>query len=50
MYVDDLLIIGSDSNLIQGAKDIPNHNFKVKDLGELKFFLGIEFARSYRDE
>ncbi|XP_019244601.1 PREDICTED: uncharacterized protein LOC109224480 [Nicotiana attenuata] len=31
---------GNDKFLIQEAKDILNHNFKMKDLGELKFFLG----------
>lgn len=46
VYVDDLLITGNETILIQEAKDILNHNFKMKDLGELKFFLGIEFAKS----
>lgn len=46
VYVDDLLIIGSDKGLIQEAKGILNHNFKMKDLSELRYFLGIEFARS----
>uniref|UniRef100_A0A3Q7I1H2 Reverse transcriptase Ty1/copia-type domain-containing protein n=1 Tax=Solanum lycopersicum TaxID=4081 RepID=A0A3Q7I1H2_SOLLC len=32
--------------LIQETKSILQTNFKIKDLGELKFFLGIEFARS----
>nr|XP_016463756.1 PREDICTED: uncharacterized mitochondrial protein AtMg00810-like [Nicotiana tabacum] len=36
---------GSDQELIQEAKTILNGNFKMKDLGELRFFLGIEFAR-----
>lgn len=44
VYVDDLLITGSDKGLIQEAKGILNHNFKMKDLGELRYFLGIEFA------
>lgn len=49
VYVDDLLIIGSDKILILEAKDILNHNFKMKDLGELRYFLGIKFARSEKD-
>lgn len=48
MYVDDLLIVGSGSGLIQDAKKILDCNFKIKDLGEPKFFLGIEFARSHK--
>uniref|UniRef100_A0A3Q7ITK6 Reverse transcriptase Ty1/copia-type domain-containing protein n=1 Tax=Solanum lycopersicum TaxID=4081 RepID=A0A3Q7ITK6_SOLLC len=43
---DDLLIIGSDMRLIQETKNILQTNFKIKDLGELIFFLSIEFARS----
>lgn len=46
VYIDDLLIIGSDEGLIQEAKRILNHCFKLKDLGELRYFLGIEFSRS----
>lgn len=45
VYVDDLLITGNKDNLIQEAKDILHHNFKMKDLGELRYFLGIEFAK-----
>lgn len=46
IYVDDLLIIGSDKDLIEEAKKTLHSNFKVKDLGELKYFLGIEVLRS----
>lgn len=46
VYVDDLLITGSNVTLIKEAKNVLNQNFKMKDLGELRFFLGIEFARS----
>ncbi|XP_070025704.1 uncharacterized mitochondrial protein AtMg00810-like [Nicotiana sylvestris] len=46
VYVDDFLITGSDIKLIAEAKHILNNNFKMKDLGELQYFLGIEFARS----
>lgn len=48
VYADNLLITGSDSKLIQEAKDTLNNNFKMKDLGELKYFLGIAFARSFK--
>lgn len=46
VYIDDLLITDSEEGLIQEVKRILNHNFKMKDLGELKYFLGNEFARS----
>lgn len=45
VYVDELLITGSDRVLIQEAKNILIYNFKM-DFGELRYFLGIEFARS----
>lgn len=32
--------------LIEEAKRALQLSFKMKDLGELKYFLGIEFARS----
>ncbi|XP_070046210.1 uncharacterized mitochondrial protein AtMg00810-like [Nicotiana tomentosiformis] len=35
-----------DVSLIQETKDCLQKAFKIKDLGELKYFLGIEFARS----
>ncbi|XP_070026614.1 uncharacterized protein [Nicotiana sylvestris] len=46
VYVDDLLIIGDSLVLIQQTKDDLQSSFKIKDLGELKYFLGIEFARN----
>jgi len=46
VYVGDLLVTGSCSNLIVQTRNDLKLKFKMKDLGELKFFLGIEFARS----
>ena len=46
VYVDDLLITGSDPVLIKATKQVLHNHFKMKDLGELKYFLGIEFCRS----
>lgn len=46
MYVDDLLLTDNDLNAIQEAQHDLHQHFKVKDLGELRYFLGIEFARS----
>lgn len=44
--MDDLLITGDGDVLISDTKATLHQNFKIKDLGELKYFLGIEFARS----
>lgn len=46
VYVDDLLIIWNDLKLIKETKQVLHNHFKIKDLGELKYFLGIEFLRS----
>lgn len=41
VYVDDMLITGSNLELIKEAKEILHQVFKMNDLGELKYFLGI---------
>ncbi|XP_019236355.1 PREDICTED: uncharacterized protein LOC109216633 [Nicotiana attenuata] len=46
VYVDDLMITGSCSNLVNDAKKVLHSKFKVKDLGKLRYFLGIEVSRS----
>ncbi|KAL3378593.1 hypothetical protein AABB24_004490 [Solanum stoloniferum] len=46
VYVDDLLITGNSESMITEAKEVLHQQFKLKDLGELKYFLGIEVLRS----
>jgi len=46
VYVDDMLIICSSLKLVEGKKKALLSVFKIKDSGELKYFLGIEFTRS----
>ncbi|XP_059301951.1 uncharacterized mitochondrial protein AtMg00810-like [Lycium ferocissimum] len=46
IYVDDLLLTGNSKELVNQAREDLQKSFKIKDLGELKFFLGIEVARS----
>lgn len=46
VYVDGLPVTGSSDNQILKTKKDLRIKFKMKYLGELKFFLGIEFARS----
>lgn len=46
VYVDDLVLGGNDSTAIQVFKNYLSKCFHMKDLGRLKFFLGIEVARN----
>uniref|UniRef100_A0A803MDK1 Reverse transcriptase Ty1/copia-type domain-containing protein n=1 Tax=Chenopodium quinoa TaxID=63459 RepID=A0A803MDK1_CHEQI len=46
VYVDDLLITGNDSSAISILKSALHDAFTIKDLGSLKYFLGIEVSRS----
>lgn len=46
VYVDDMLVTGNNLAQILATKGDLQEAFKVKDLGELKYFLGIEFCRS----
>ncbi|XP_039043647.1 uncharacterized protein LOC120182871 [Hibiscus syriacus] len=46
MLQDDLLITGSDTDMIEELKCTLNSKLKMKDLGELRYFLGLEVLRS----
>ena len=46
VYVDDIIITGDDIEEIGRLKKGLEHAFELKDLGPLKYFLGIEFAQS----
>ena len=48
VYVDDLVLAGNDSTACAEFKRYLNRCFHMKDLGPLKYFLGIEVARSPR--
>ena len=46
VYVDDIIITGSDNQAIHSFIDQLQTVFPIKDLGELSFFLGIEAIRN----
>ncbi|RVW62844.1 Retrovirus-related Pol polyprotein from transposon TNT 1-94 [Vitis vinifera] len=46
VYVDDIVITGNDHAGISNLKTFMHSKFHTKDLGELKYFLGIEVSRS----
>ncbi|CAM8994357.1 unnamed protein product [Rhodiola kirilowii] len=45
VYVDDVVITGTSSDLIGRVKQFIHDKFQIKDLGHLKYFLGLEVAR-----
>ena len=45
MWVDDLIIFGKDMASINDLKAQLNEEYEMKDLGELKYFLGIQVHR-----
>ena len=46
VYVDDIVITGSDQDGIRKLKQHLFSHFQTKDLGKLKYFLEIEIAQS----
>ena len=46
VYVDDIVITGSDSEGISSLKSFLQSQFHIKDLRMLRYFLGIEVMRS----
>ena len=46
LYVDDLLVIGSDEQELQRFKMKMEKQFEMSNLGEMKYFLGLEVYQS----
>ncbi|KAI3500537.1 hypothetical protein L1887_36359 [Cichorium endivia] len=46
VYVDDIVLTGNNEQEIQSAKDFLKSQFLIKDLGILKYFLGIEIVKT----
>ena len=45
LYVDDMLIVGQDADMIQKLKMKLSKTFDMKDLGSAKCILGMEILR-----
>lgn len=46
LYVDDIVLTGSNSFLLNGLVDKLRSRFAMKDMGDLQYFLGIEVHRT----
>ena len=46
VYVDDILIASNNEAIVDDFKKFLDNKFKLKDLGVLKYFLGLEIART----
>ena len=46
MYVDDIILTGDYEEEIIKLKELLATEFKIKDLGPLRYFLGMEVDRS----
>lgn len=46
VHVNDMIITGANPSATTKLKLLLNKNFNLKNLGDLKYFLGLELARS----
>ena len=49
VYVDDIVITGSDEGELATLKNFLAQQFEIKELGTLKYFPGMEVARSKKE-
>ncbi|KAH9684421.1 reverse transcriptase Ty1/copia-type domain-containing protein [Citrus sinensis] len=46
VYVNDIILTGDDKEELEGLKEKLAGEFEIKDLGPLRYFLGMEVART----
>lgn len=46
IYIDDMLIVGSDDKMITFTKNILKSSFEMKDMGLANVTLGIRISRT----
>src|ERR1700726_3632095 len=47
LYVDDMLLVGNDKEIIQDLKTQLSSKFDMKDLGGANYILGMEIKRDW---
>ena len=50
LYVDDLILASSTSKMLQETKEALNRRFEMTDMGQLKYFLGIEIDQDFKTD
>ena len=45
LYVNDILIDGSDKEYVSDIKAWLSSNFEMKDMGEVSYILGVKISR-----
>ena len=48
VYIDDIAVSSPNGHYIVSFKELLNNNFKITDLGELQFMLGIHIFTSHK--
>ena len=48
VYVDDIILTGDCFKEIKFLENVLAQEFEIKDLGQLRYFLGMEVARSHK--
>lgn len=49
VYVDDILLAFNDEHKIHSFKSFLDDQFKIKDLGSIHYFLGLEISSTSSD-
>jgi hypothetical protein len=50
LYVDDILLIGNDAEILSNVKKWLAEQFQMKDLGEASYVLGIQIIRDRKNK
>ena len=50
LYVDDILLIGNDIEVLSNVKGWLQEQFDMKDLGEANYILGIKLLRDRKNK